>query len=79
MFYELKLNDKLIDSLLICSYGIFIFKIIATNSYVNINDNIIKIESSKNEYDIKDILNELDEDSIEILKIIDNKFNIEKR
>lgn len=79
MFYELELNNKLIDSLLICSYGIFIFKIIATNSYVNINGNTIKIESSKNEYDINDILNELDKDSVEIFKIIDNKINIEKR
>lgn len=79
MFYELDINNKLIDSLLICSYGIFIFKIIASKSDININDKIITTESNKDNYNINDINSELDKDLHEIFNIIGTKYNIEKR
>lgn len=79
MFYELDINNKLIDSLLICSYGIFIFKIIASKSYININDKIITIESNKDSYNIDDINSKLNMDLQEIFDIIGTKYNVEKR
>ena len=73
---DLKINEKYIESLLICNYGIYLIKIIATKNQIKLLDDNYVFDDQK--INLQDIENNLNENIFLIQNIIGN-FDIHKK
>lgn len=74
---DLKINEKYIESLLICNYGIYLIKIIATKNQIKLLDDNYVFDNQK--INLHDIENNLNENIFLIQNIIGNDFDINKK